>query len=169
MRRQMSFRMMFILCLTCLLFSLAVADSALTRYVISPNGATVNMRSGPGTKYSVVTRIKSGSEVEYVETEDGWCLVHYKGKSGYVDASFIQASLPQKATNTPKPTSTPKVTSAPTLAYITSTNGKPVNLRSGAGRSYNAVGTAEVGKAVTVLEKERYGARSALTGKCALS
>ncbi len=145
MRKLISFML-----LTVLLVTLWLCASAETRYVVSENGATVNMRSGPGMGYSVVTRIKSGSEVEYVETEDGWCLVRYKGKSGYVDGSFVVDSV---AAEEPKATNAPKSTQVPTLAYITSPNGKPANLRSGPGTGYDQVGTAEVGKAVTVYER----------------
>ena len=135
---------LFLLCLLMLSFQ-ALADSA-TRYIISPNGKTVNIRSGPGSSHSVVTRVKSGTEVEYDGEEDGWCRVRYQGKTGYVDASFVFTS-PQK-------TATPDTGSAlGTLAYVTSPNGKPVNLRSGPGRTYAEVGEAAVGKDVTLLTR----------------
>ena len=48
---------------------------------------SLNVRSGPGKDYSIITSVKKGTELYLVEDEKvkGWAHVYYKeGKDGYV-------------------------------------------------------------------------------------
>ena len=59
----------------------AVADEAT---------ASVNVRSGPGTQYSVVDTLYRGESVN-VETcrSNGWCRVSHTGPDGWVSARYL--------------------------------------------------------------------------------
>lgn len=48
----------------------------------------VNLRSGPGTYYSILYTIPYGATVEVYECS-GWCRVAYGGYTGYVAASYL--------------------------------------------------------------------------------
>lgn len=52
---------------------------------------SVNLRSGPGTSYSVVTSIPSGSIVEILGCTAGyeWCGVNYAGTEGYAAGRYL--------------------------------------------------------------------------------
>ena len=85
----MKIRRLF-LCLAALLLCAATA-SANTLFVSTQNGRTVNMRSGAGTKYRILTRIPNGCGVE-TEDEldpDGWLLCTYDGHRGYISGRYL--------------------------------------------------------------------------------
>ena len=155
-------RMLLVLCLLMLVTVSALAEGTI-RYIVSEDGKTVNIRSGPGTKYHVVTRVKSGTQVEAEEANDGWCEVTYQGKKGYVKADFVTSKAPAATAKPDEPAGNSTVVG--TLAYVTSSNGKSVNLRSGPGKTYDEVGEAQVGKDVTVLKKGSTWSRIRVDGR----
>ncbi|HWP57497.1 MAG TPA: SH3 domain-containing protein [Candidatus Acidoferrales bacterium] len=67
--------------------------AALGTYVTT---AEVNVRSGPGTQYSIVSRIPKDTRVEVVDAEGDWLKVQSKhGKpSGYVSARYLRRFSP---------------------------------------------------------------------------
>lgn len=155
-------RILLVLCLLMLVTVSALAEGTI-RYIVSEDGKTVNIRSGPGTKYHVVTRVKSGTQVEAEEANDGWCEVTYQGKKGYVKADFVTSKAPAATAKPDEPAGNSTVVG--TLAYVTSPNGKSVNLRSGPGKTYDEVGEAQVGKDVTVLKKGSTWSRIRVDGR----
>ena len=48
----------------------------------------VDMRSGPGTNYSVITTIPAGATV-YLHRCASWCEVSYTGRRGWTSSKFI--------------------------------------------------------------------------------
>ena len=156
-------RMLLLLCLLMVITVSALAEGTI-RYIVSPDGKTVNIRSGPGTKYHLVTRVKSGEQVEDEEESDGWTRITYQGQKGYVKSDFVTEKAPAAAAKQATAT-TSKDTGMGTLAYITSPNGKSVNLRSGPGKTYDEVGEVQVGKDVTVLKKGSTWSRIRIDGR----
>lgn len=61
------------------------AASAATAYA----DATVNVRSGPGTSYSVVDVLEEGQEVEVDRCKGLWCFVQKPGRDGWVNANYL--------------------------------------------------------------------------------
>lgn len=51
--------------------------------------SSLNMRSGPGTGYSIVTRIPNESVVEVTATGAGWAEVTYQGFEGYCSMDYL--------------------------------------------------------------------------------
>lgn len=51
--------------------------------------ADVNMRSGPGTGYGVVTVVPAGASLAIVDCNGAWCRVDAGGAQGYVNASYL--------------------------------------------------------------------------------
>ena len=79
--------------------SLAAAISASTIAMAEPGVATgdVNMRTGPGTGYPIITTIPAGAPIEIYGCSN-WCEVDYAGAQGYVSANYVSA-----AAGTPAP------------------------------------------------------------------
>ena len=51
--------------------------------------ADVNMRSGPGTEYGVVTTIPAGAPVDVGSCNGSWCAVSYGRNSGYTSRNYL--------------------------------------------------------------------------------
>jgi uncharacterized protein YraI len=59
----------------------------------APASATsnVNVRSGPGTGFHVVSQLVRGQHVEVEGCEAGWCYVSQRGVDGWVSAQYLTA------------------------------------------------------------------------------
>lgn len=55
-------------------------------------GGPVKMRSQASTKTRIVTTIPNKTYIEVEEADEEWCLVTYKGKSGYVMSEYLLLS-----------------------------------------------------------------------------
>lgn len=54
------------------------------------SGSNVNVRSGPGTNYNVITQLQGGQQVPVVGASDGgWVVVNLNGVDGFVSLSVI--------------------------------------------------------------------------------
>lgn len=59
-------------------------------YVSTPNNMNLNIRSGPSTKYKIVTKAKSSAYVKVTDFYNfNWYKVYHNGKFGYVSADYI--------------------------------------------------------------------------------
>jgi len=112
-----------------------------TAYVVSGNGKTVVLRSGPSKQYDVLASYNVGQKVTVISYGSTWCQVRINGLDGYMMTEFL---------STVKPESSPS--SGSYTAYVTSQNGKGVRMRMGAGKLFPTVATYAVGTKVTVLE-----------------
>ena len=65
------------------------ADVAIGYGLVQTDGATLNMRSGPGTSYDKVAELSNGAVVDIVGIDSGWYKVSYKGSTGYVSSEFM--------------------------------------------------------------------------------
>lgn len=90
-------------------------------FCTAPDGEYVNIRSGPGTSYSVVDILHKGDVVYVVTITDGWAEIT-SPVYGYVMASWLQT-----APNTSG------------YFYCKAPEGEYVNIRSGPGTSYSVV------------------------------
>lgn len=115
-------------------------------YVWSANGGVVNLRTGAGKNYGVVGQYSPGTAATILAYGATWCYVRIGTRSGYMMTDFLRSdnnTTPGGSTTTP---------SGGYVAYVTSTNGGGVNMRTGAGKSYRSLGLLPVGTQVTVLE-----------------
>ena len=55
----------------------------------SVNGTHVNLRSGAGTSYNVVTQANKGAKVYIIGLNTGWYKVIYNGKICYIRSDFV--------------------------------------------------------------------------------
>ena len=101
----------------------------------------VNVRSGPGNSYSVLTVMKKGTTTSQLGTSGSWTKVTVNGKTGYVCTKYLTSGSSSSST-TPSSTSTSKT------VYITAS---ALNVRSGPGTSYSVIGGLSKGKAASVV------------------
>lgn len=95
----------------------------------------LNVRSGAGNNYGIVTTIKGGTEVEILSEKNGWYYISANGKKGYSYSSYfsgpryVTVSVPSTPTPTPTPTSNVyyTVVSGDTLWSIATKHGVSVD------------------------------------------
>lgn len=91
-------------------------------------GSPVNIRSGPGTGYSIITQVWSGQRYPVLDASGGWYKIQLSGGSGWVAGWLVNIE-------TPPPQNPPPATSGGKLAVV---SGSFVNIRSGPGTN-NAI------------------------------
>ena len=110
-----------------------VCTSALAVNVTST--ADLNVRSGPGTSYSVVTVMKKGTSATKLEQHGNWAKVSVNGKTGFASMKYLTGT----------PGSQPKTNET---VYVTASS---LNVRSGAGTNYSVIGNLKKGASATVV------------------
>lgn len=110
-----------------------------TAYVTSRNGLNVRLRSGPGKGYSILASYAPGTECRILSAGQNWCRIQIGSFTGYLMTQYLTN---QRVTPQPVPVPTP---SGEYTVYVTSSNGKGVNLRSGPGKGYTSIGFYSVG------------------------
>ena len=99
---------------------------------------TVNVRTGPGTGYEAIGSVKPESEFAYLGTENGWhCIQYDYGEKGYVSAklSAVEAAPDKKK-------------------FARITNYRSVNVRTGPGTEYEAIGSVKPEETFSYLGSE---------------
>lgn len=115
--------------------------------VIMVTTADLNLRTGPGTSYSIIRVIPSGAEVTVSNTSSGWAKVSYGGSTGYASLSYLKLKSTLPSTST--------------TAMITTGN---LNLRTGPGTSYSIIRVIPSGAEVSVLSTSNGWARLTYAG-----
>ena len=60
-------------------------------YIYSPNDGFLNLRSGPGTKFSIIGPMYNGQEVRILERAGDWVRVrHESGTVGWCSAKYLR-------------------------------------------------------------------------------
>ena len=94
----------------------------------------LNMRTGPSTSYSAITKIPAGTTVGVISTSNGWDYVEYNGQKGYCSSSYLVSTTQQPSTITVK--------------KVTTTS---VNFRTGPSTSYTSIAKIPEGAVVDVI------------------
>lgn len=114
--------------------TVVAVSSALATTTMVATG-NVNLRTGPGTSYGVITYIPQGATVTATGTVSGsWVEVSYDGQTGYSSGTYLTAANSGSS-------SAPEATGS----AVTTTN---VNVRTGPGTSYAIVTWAPTGTTV---------------------
>lgn len=108
---------------------------------LNTNGAPLNLRSGPGTDYDMLTTIPADAELTITGTESGWYKTSYDGVSGYVSGDYV--TLTDKTPAEPEP-------STGTLK----TDGVSLNMRSGPGTDFDKLTAIPADAVLTITGTE---------------
>lgn len=111
------------------------AATSTTKYVTA---SALNVKTGPGTNYKVVTTIKKNTSVKVLQTKGSWDKITVGSKTGWVSNKYLTTKNP----NPPKSTSI--------TMYVTAS---ALNVRTGPGTKYKVVTTIKKNQAVTVTQK----------------
>lgn len=75
----------------------------------------VNLRSGPGVNYSIVTAIPPQTPLDILRCRNAWCQVLWQGQTGYISSSLLATAAPASVTSAPPPVV--YVTPRPSYSY----------------------------------------------------
>ena len=114
---------------------------------------SLNFRSGPGTKYSIIGSIKKGAEVSVISESNGWSKVDYNGKVGYVSSQYL-ANKSDSSNNTNEE-----------VKYTKVVNASALNFRSGPGTNYSKITTISYGSEVGVISESNGWSKVNYNGK----
>lgn len=109
-----------------------------TVYVTSSNGLNVRLRSGPGTGYSIIASYAPGTAATMLSSGKSWSRIQIGSYTGYMMTKYLTY-------NPVSPTTPPTPPGPEYEVYVTSANGKGVNLRSGPSKAYSSIGFYSVG------------------------
>lgn len=119
-----------------ILFILIFSATAALAKMVSVVGDNVNLRSGPGTKYSVKWKYGSGFPLKVVQEKEGWLKVEdFEGDTGW---------LYQKLTSR----------AGHMIVKVHKNENKKVNIRSGPGTKYKVVGKAYYGVVFKTIKQQ---------------
>ena len=111
---------------------------------------SLNVRSGTGTSYSVITKLSKGTVVDVIESaSNGWKKVKTSnGTTGWVSGDYLTTgSAGNSSTNN----------STSQTSYKATVNTDSLNMRKGAGTSYSVITKLSKGTVVDVLESASNG------------
>ena len=95
-----------------------------TKYVNTTSG--LNVRSGAGTSYSKLGKLEYKEKVTVLSTSNGWSKINYNGKTGYVDSSYLQSTMPgSNGNNANNNNNTVSTKANEVIAYAKTLLGKP--------------------------------------------
>ena len=95
-----------------------------TKYVNTTSG--LNVRSGAGTSYSKLGKLEYKEKVTVLSTSNGWSKINYDGKTGYVDSSYLQSTVPgSNGNNANNNNNTVSTKANEVIAYAKTLLGKP--------------------------------------------
>ena len=112
-------------------------------WVTSANGLNVRLRSGNGTQYAAIASYAPGTKCIILEKLGTFCRVQIGSYTGYMMTKFLTATDPGTG-------------GGGTVlydVYVTSTNGRGVNLRSSAVKGNNVIGFYDVGTKAGMISK----------------
>ena len=93
-----------------------------TKYVEASVG--LNVRKGPGTNYSVITKLANGTQVTVKSTSNGWSKITSGSVTGYVSSSYLTSKAPSTGSSSDSSTST-TTSASKVISYAKSLLGKP--------------------------------------------
>lgn len=116
-----------------------------TAQVARVNGSSVNIRSGPGTGYNVITQVGSGATLPILGSSSDWYNVGISsGGSGWIAGWLVSVVT----SPTPAPSR-----SDPTSGRNAVVTGSTVNVRSGPGTANSVIGQVVQGNSLPVVEQ----------------
>lgn len=126
--------------------ALAVGGASLAQAVTGAAKTTVNIRSGPGTSHAIKGGLVRGQRITVTRTaHDGWVRVSFAGSRAYIAADYVD-------TTGALPAPPKRITTTGTKIAT-----EDLNVRSGPGKSFGAVGSLSEGTRIRLTGPQRAG------------
>ncbi len=71
-------------------FSLEEDSARPGKFIVTAD--SLNVRAGAGTSFSVLGTLKNGDEVEVLKFNENWGKIDFKGKEGWISASYLRST-----------------------------------------------------------------------------
>ena len=115
--------------------------------VTTRNGGKVNVRSGPGSGYSSIGNLASGTQVSVLLKGNGWYMISANGLEGFMSTQYLSGSGSTIGTNTGSTTTS-------MTAWVNNPKSTQVlNLRETPSQSARSIGQYRNGTKVKVVSK----------------
>ncbi len=85
--------------------------------------SVLNMRSGPGTENSIVTKLYEGSVAKIIGINNAWFKVKYNGETGYISPDYVEIVAYQNTASTAKASANTGSQSAASVAATAAATG----------------------------------------------
>ena len=121
-------------------------------------GTTLNVRSGPGTTYSIIGNFSHGTRITVSTENSAWYKLSYTGMTAYVSSAYVVLDAPAGQQNTGQ-----QNTQARTV-YV-NTPGSTLNVRSGPGTGHAIIGSLKHGEKITVTDENSEWHKLTYSGK----
>jgi uncharacterized protein YraI len=115
--------------------------------MVKTSGTPLNVRSGPGTGYSVISSLPNGSAFGTTGRYSGGWVQRSAG--GWVSTTYTSAG---SGASSSSGASSGSGSSSP-ATLVVSTSGNPLNIRSGPGTGYSVIGSLANGTTVTLASR----------------
>ena len=112
---------------------------------VTVTATDVNVRTGPGTNYSIVTQADKGDQLVITETASGSGYTWGKFDGGWIALTYTNYSTVGNQN------------SGSTASVMGTVTGSDLNIRSGAGTNYSILGQMQKGDRVEILEQKTVG------------
>ena len=132
LKRRLGVRAISLLLLFALLLGTASFTFALTKNETVYSTALINVRSGPGTNYSIVGKLNVNDQAKYLDSSGKWAKIENNGTVAYAYAKYLKSKGSSISMDGGK---------------LYATTG--VNVRSGPGTSCSKIGTLTKDQQVT--------------------
>jgi len=124
-----------------------LSSGASTATVTTRNGGKVNVRSGPGSSYSSIGKLASGTQVSVLLKGNGWYMISANGLEGFMSTQYLSGSGSTIGTNTGSTTTS-------MTAWVNNPKSTQVlNLRETPSQSARSIGQYRNGTKVKVVSK----------------
>lgn len=125
-------------------YSKLKGDSTSSSKTVQVTGSRVNIRSGAGTKYSIVDTVSKGTKLKYISRcSNGWYKVEYKGKTRYITDEYTKISG--------------STTTSDSIRKVGKVTASALNVRSGASTKHSVKKTIKKNSVVGVISSYSNG------------
>ncbi|MQR96894.1 SH3 domain-containing protein [Fictibacillus phosphorivorans] len=138
--------MYFFLIAVLLIASFPCIPVAAATKTATVNATSLNVRTEPSSSSKQIGSLKKGSIVTVFNVEKGWANISFQDRKAWVSSAYLK----ENGTNSPSKPSLTKENTAKT-AKVTATS---LNVRSGAGTQYKAIGSLKNGTIVSIVKEE---------------
>lgn len=111
----------------------------------------LNVRSGAGTNYSVISSVSYGTKIDILSNENGWYKIKLNNGFGYVSGTYVQVTENSGSVDIPNQDNTTSGPSHTVQGKIAIVTADALNIRSGPGTSNSIVGVAHYGSKYAIV------------------
>ncbi|WP_445488675.1 SH3 domain-containing protein [Niallia sp. 03133] len=132
------------------------SQKTIVKYINVDKGSSLNMRTKPSDKSSIIVKLAKGVSVTYYSESNGWAKVKVYGKEGYVASKYLSNSktFSSDSKNTIKQSSSITATTKIEMKYVNVDGNSFLNLRSSASSNGSILARLSRGAKAEILSEK---------------